>query len=116
MSRYGPGGFHDGPGVLGWLLVVALVALVVLGIVALVRTWGSPGWRSAPPQVSAPPQTGTPAGPSADPAFHELRVRYARGDITWDEYALRAANLGYPVPPGTGSAGSPPRAEPPSAS
>lgn len=111
MYRYGPGDFHDGPGVLGWLLMAALVALVVLGIIALVRLWGGPGWRSGVGQGSAPPQ-GPPTGPSADPALHELRVRYARGDITWDEYALRAAHLGYPVPPGPSAGGGSPAPPP----
>jgi uncharacterized membrane protein len=107
MLRYGPGGFHHGPHVLGWLLLALLAALLILGIVALVRMWSHPRWRSGPPQIGMPP------GSSIDPALNELRVRYARGDITWDEYSLRASNLGYPIPTGTGWSGSPTQAQPP---
>jgi hypothetical protein len=43
-----------------------------------------------------------PPGPPIDPALTELRIRYARGDIDWDEYSRRAANLGYLSHPDTG--------------
>jgi uncharacterized membrane protein len=107
MFRYGPGGFHQGPGVLGWLLLALLAALLILGVIALARMWTNPRWRSTPFQPGMPP------GPPADPALSELRIRYARGDITWDEYSLRAANLGYPLPPGAGRGGAPPEGQAP---
>jgi hypothetical protein len=37
----------------------------------------------------------------------ELRMRYARGDIAWDEYSARAGHLGYPLAPGPGPASAP---------
>jgi uncharacterized membrane protein len=93
MFRYGPGAFHHP--VFAALFLALLAALVVLGVIAVVRMWSNP-------RRAAPFQGGTPPGPPIDPALTELRVRYARGDITWDEYAQRAHNLGYPPPPGPG--------------
>ena len=114
MFRYGHFGFHTGPGLFGWLFMALLGVLLVLLVVSLFRRgrgYGGPG-----PFVPGPP----PPGPGIDPALQELRIRYARGDISWDEYAQRAANLGYPASPwpgpgGPGSgpgAGSPPTAPP----
>jgi uncharacterized membrane protein len=92
MPRYGY--FGHGPTVFGWLFLALLVALVVLGAMALVRSWRGLGFAHhfADPRV--------PPGPHADPALGELRVRYARGDITWEDFVQRAVNLGYPPPPG----------------
>ena len=75
MFRYG---FHHGPGVFGWLFLAFLIVAVVIGVIG-------------------PP----PAGPWTDPALTELRTRYARGDISFDEYVERAGRLGFPIPPGT---------------
>jgi uncharacterized membrane protein len=105
MFRYGPDGFHHGPGVLGWLLLALLAALLILGVVALTRMWTNPRWRFTPFQRGMPP------GPPIDPALTELRIRYARGDITWDDFSRRASNLGYPQGPGVGDA--PPEAAAP---
>ncbi|HXQ19549.1 MAG TPA: hypothetical protein VN781_07945 [Acidimicrobiales bacterium] len=88
--------FHRGPGVLGWLLLAFLAALVILGVLALVRLWVHPHG----PAPFHPGMVAGPHGPPGDPALGELRLRYARGDITWDEYSSRARNLGYPIPPG----------------
>jgi len=107
MFRYGPA-FHQGPGVFFWLVLALLVALFVLGVVAVVRIWSHPHgpfapWHTGPPMARP---TGSlmvpPPGPSIDPALTELRIRYARGDIDWDEYSRRAANLGYLPHPDTG--------------
>jgi len=103
MFRYGPGNFHHGPSVLGWLLLAFVAALLILGIIAVVSLWTNPRWRSAPFHPGMSP------GPLIDPALTELRVRYARGDITWDEYVLRASNLGYP--PGPRKGGDPPETQ-----
>jgi uncharacterized membrane protein len=78
------------------LLLVLLTAALVVGIVALVRMSRLPAPRlqagSWPTEV-----------PRVDPALSELRVRYARGELSWEEYAQRAANLGLSVNPGSGS-------------
>ena len=107
MFRYGPSGFHHAPGVFGWLFLALIAALLVLGVIALVRLWGTPRSRG----LSFP--MGTPPSPGVDAAIAELRLRYARGDITWEEYVQRSSNLGFPFPPGTGPSGSPPGTRPP---
>ena len=89
-------GLHHGPRVFALLLLVLLTAALVVGIVALVRMSRLPAPRlqagSWPTEV-----------PRVDPALSELRVRYARGELSWEEYAQRAANLGLSVNPGSGS-------------
>jgi len=106
MFRYGYG-VHHGPGVFGWVVLALIVAALVVGIVALVRLTRHGG-------TSAPVGSWAPHGPPADPALAELRLRYARGDISSEEYAQRAANLGFPTPsgPGPGVDASPPQAPP----
>ena len=118
MFRYGH--FGHGPGVFGWFFLAMFIALIVLAVVALVRSWkGLGNARSFPYAMQRPPH-------GIDPALAELRVRYARGEIDSDEYAHRAANLGYPgaagttgpgpaAPPGSwtaSSSGGPPTAGP----
>ena len=99
MYRFGPAiGIHRFP-VFGFLLLVLVVAALVVGIVALVRLSRRPaGAAGFGPQRPPLPM---------DPAFVELRNRYARGEITSEEYATRAATLGYPVFPGPGPSGFP---------
>jgi uncharacterized membrane protein len=108
MLRYGPGGFHHAPGVFGWLFLALVAALFVLGVIALVRIWGTPHRHG----TAFPAET--PRAAAADPAITELRVRYARGDITWDDYVQRSHNLGYPITPTTAPTGPPPQPPPPS--
>lgn len=110
MYRYGPNpaGLHHPA--LAWLVVAfglaLLAALVVVGIVLVVRLTRT----AAGPARSPGP---TPVRP-ADPAFTELRLRYARGEIGWDDYVQRAAALGYPqTPPGPGPTGPPTTPVPP---
>jgi len=108
MFRYGPG-FHHGPGVVGWFFLAMLAALVVVGVIALVRLWSAPRGRLAHLHAGQMPI------PPADPALTELRVRYARGDISWEDYSRRANDLGYPIYPASGPVPgmSPPGAQPP---
>jgi len=109
MFRYGAGGFHHPVfAVFVLAFLAALVVLVVLAVIAVVRMWRNP--RAHP--VSFP--RGAPAGASMDPALAELRLRYARGDITWEEFVQRAGRLGYPFPGGTGPAPGPDPTGPPS--
>lgn len=93
MFRYG---FHHGPGVFGWLFLAFLIVAVVIGVIALVRMWSWRGTSFASPRPGPPP-----AGPWTDPALTELRTRYPRGDISFDEYVEHAGRLGFPIPPGT---------------
>ena len=92
MFRYGPHAHHP---VFGVLFLILLGALVVLAVLAVSRFWTA---RTAP--TGAAPRVGGPGIPQ-DPALTELRLRYARGEITPDDYLQRVAGLGYRLPPGT---------------
>ncbi len=109
MFRYGPG-FHHGVGVFGWLFLAFLAALVVIGVVILVMTLVRP---RRIPQGRLSSYLGGPPGPVIDPAISELRMRYARGEISWEDYVQRSSNLGHPLPPGTQPPAPPPGAAPP---
>lgn len=85
--------FHHIHRFVGLIFLLLVIAAIVVGVVALIRSQRN---RRAP--VSEPPWPRRP--PASDPAIIELRTSYARGDITWSEYVERSANLGYPVPPG----------------
>jgi putative membrane protein len=72
-----------------WLLLILVLALVVAGAIVMFRGGGSSGPRSS--QHPAPPaQSGQ--------AEEILRERYARGEITREEYdeMRRALKLGEP--------------------
>ena len=62
------------------IFMVVVLALLVAGAIWLARTLTRP---------SSPP--GGPAGPN--PARTELDLRYARGDLTREEYLQRRADL-----------------------
>lgn len=84
------------PGVAGWLIpLLFLVVLIAFGIWAIRRV----GDANRP--VTAP--AGAPATPEVaiDPALHELRLRYARGEMDPVEFAQRWRDLGGegPAPP-----------------
>jgi len=98
VFRYGHHAHHP---VFGILLLVLLGALIVLAVLAVIRLWKS---RPAPVGSVAPRAD---QGSADDPALTELRMRYARGEISPDEYLQRVAGLGYQWPPGTGSGGPP---------
>lgn len=110
MYRFHPG-FHQGPGPFAWVFLALLVALLVLGVVALVRYWSAPR-HPVPGRFAGSLHPGPHMGQMADPALTELRMRYARGEITPEEYGQRAADLGYPVLPGRPPTPPPPGAPP----
>jgi putative membrane protein len=83
----GMGGDMMGGGMMGggfmwfWaIFMVVVLALLVVGAIWLARTLTRP---------SNPPSG--PAGPN--PARTELDLRYARGDLTREEYLQRRADL-----------------------
>jgi putative membrane protein len=61
---------------LWWLIGIALLVLLVLGIVWLIRQLGSPGKQS-----------------TDGDALRELELRYARGDIDRDTYLAMRDDL-----------------------
>ena len=71
-----------------WLLLMG--ALVAVAVALVLRLGGRL------------PAGGDPGGPprsAFDPALNELRVRYARGEVSRDEYLRAARDLGAPTPP-----------------
>jgi len=84
---------YGGLGVWGWILSIAFLAVVVFGVMALVHLIVDPG------QLRPAARTWGPHPHGVDPALTELRVRYARGDISWDEYLRRSSDLGAPLTP-----------------
>jgi len=96
MFRYGHHTHHP---LLGVLFLTLLGVLVVLAILAVIRLW-----RTRPTPTGPASPTSGPAS-AHDPALTELRVRYARGEISPDDYLQRVAGLGYQLPPGSGAPG-----------
>jgi putative membrane protein len=91
MLRYNhSAGWHAGLGLFGWLFFVAIVALAVMFAVSLFRM---PRIRLHGPAAQPP------TAPHQDAAEHELRLRYARGEIDRDEFVTRLTDLGG-RPPG----------------
>ena len=89
----GPAGVHvAGDSALGWFHVVLWFVLWVLVIVAAV-------WvvRLLIEHFSRP----RPVAPPVSPALAELELRYARGEITREEYFTRRADLAGMAPPQT---------------
>ena len=91
-------GHGSGPGLVGELLpLIFLVALIAFGIWAVKRVTEANRPIAATASAEAAPQAAT------DPALHELRLRYARGDVDRDAFAQRWRDLGGegPEPPPT---------------
>jgi uncharacterized membrane protein len=89
-------GLRHGPHVFAWLFLLLVIAALVVVIVALIRIRR----LAAPPSQSG---SWSAEGSRIDPALAELRVRYARGEVSWEEYTQRATNLGFPASPGSGA-------------
>jgi putative membrane protein len=94
-----PGWHHPGwYELLGWLLptlfFIALVALVVWAVIRLTESG----------RLSATAGAYSPWAPRADAALEQVRIRYARGEISRDEFVQLSGDLGAPP----GEPGSPP--------
>ena len=98
-------GFHHGTHIAALVFLLLVIAALVVGVLALLRLRRVPAPR-------VPTGTWRPPVPGPDPALSELRLRYARGELSSEEYTQRAANLGFPVNPGSGPFVDPDR-EPP---
>jgi putative membrane protein len=94
LARLGIRRGHPLFGLLVLLLLLVLIVLGVVGIVTLLRN------QKRPPAVGGgvPPPRAT--GPHYDPVVTELRLRYARGELSREEYVQRAADLGFRPDPG----------------
>jgi putative membrane protein len=77
MHGWGFGSFGWFGMILMWLIPVGFIVLVVLGIVGLVRGFSSTGEGNANPNLQV----------EAQPSPREiLQTRYARGEITREQY------------------------------
>jgi uncharacterized membrane protein len=97
FGRHGGGGWFPFMGIFGLLLLgLAVVALVLAfrGRRDHLHRGPGPGGPVPPPQ-HAP---GWAAAPRADDAVNHLRMRYARGELSRDEYLRVSADLGAPLP------------------
>jgi putative membrane protein len=74
-------GWEHGAGFVGWLFMLAFWALVVLGLVFLVRLALR---RGRPAQDAAAPET----------AVEILKKRYARGELTREEFEQMKREVG----------------------
>jgi hypothetical protein len=102
IFRFGHGFHHHGA--FHWLLLVVLIALVVAGGVALIRSSRSRGHHGASHQ---PDESWPPPSTMVGPALTELRLSYTRGELSWEEFAQRCAKLGYPFAAGPRPDGGP---------
>ena len=117
--RYPDGFEHGWPPLwvelLGWLLLLlVLAALIGLAVWAIMRVSDRRGATTAYRGATAAwsPEWSR-QGP--DQAMQAVRLRYAQGEITREEYARLVADLGGQVPaPPPGQAQAPPPAPPPS--
>jgi uncharacterized membrane protein len=125
MPGFGEGGPWAGPpGVRGWMdwptsgyghpawtgvvwgLLPALVfgGLIALIVFLFIRTAREQSWRGSIAQPVA----------IADGAFAEARMRYARGEMTREDYLRIAEDLAPPGPPVRPAEPTPPVSPPPS--
>ena len=110
MYRYYPegrgfmilGGSHFLASLVGLLVIGLLVAILVLLIINIRR-----GWVQFPGRYQAPRDSGTATATTSrpgqasetapttrvDPAMEEVRMRYARGEITREEFAAITRDL-----------------------
>jgi putative membrane protein len=93
FHRFHPGGF-EGPGgwhILGGILPMLLFLILIgVGIWAIVRVTSGNRVQFA--------GTGAMPMPRTDPALEELRLQYARGDVSREEFVQRSRDLGATVP------------------
>jgi putative membrane protein len=87
----GNGGFDMGGGwIFGWIIMIVVLALIVVGVIFLVR--GLSG-RNDHSQVGQPQGPPPPAGPALKSALQVLEERYARGEIDREEFVQRKQDL-----------------------
>jgi putative membrane protein len=92
--RFGhPGGFgHDGWGWFGLLPLILWAVLIGVAIWAVLRLTSH---RAAPVLASSTPVA---SRPRPDGALEEVRLRYARGEISREEFVQRTRDLGGTEP------------------
>lgn len=83
----GPGGWHILGGILPMLFFLILIGVVIWAVVRVTSANRAQfaGAESVP-------------APRRDPALEELRLKYARGDMSREEFVQRSRDLGAMVP------------------
>jgi uncharacterized membrane protein len=81
----------------GVLVFVALAALIIMLLWRWLGTT-SFGQPAAAPATLVTTSPSTPSTPPDDPAISQLRMRYAQGEISRDDYVRIASDLGVVVP------------------
>ncbi len=96
---FGSRGYHDGAWFwvarLGFMIVV--FALLAAGIAYLLRSTRRPLVADSGPAVPSQPVTRLNDSRRDDAAVAHLRLRYAKGEISRDEFLLAAHDLGASV-------------------
>jgi uncharacterized membrane protein len=90
--RFGPRPFEPhvfGPSILHLVVMLLLIAALVALIVWLVLS------ARRQPHTQIQP---LPGAPRVDEALRETRMRYARGELTREQFLQIAADLGEPTP------------------
>ncbi len=93
-------GFHhyDGPyGHDGWFLLGGLIPLLLLAVLIGVAVWAVIRFTGRGRPMAA--TNGPTLAPAPDGALEEVRLRYARGEITREEFVQRFRDLGGAEPP-----------------
>ena len=80
----------DGGWIFGWIMMIVLVALVVVGVILLVRGLSGRNDHSQAGLPQGPPSSG---GPGPKSARHVLEERFARGEIDREEFVQRKQDL-----------------------
>jgi putative membrane protein len=93
IHRFHPGGF-DGPG--GWHMLGGILPMLLFFILIGVGIWAVIRVTSANRAQLA--GAGAAPIPRLDPALEELRLQYARGDVSREEFVQRSRDLGATVP------------------
>ncbi len=92
---------HHAPRGEGWWLVGALLQLLLLGAIVVLavlvgqRLMGRAAGRAD--RTDNVPAAPAATAPVPDEALTQLRLRYARGEVSREEYLRTAADLGSPV-------------------
>jgi len=84
MRCNGGFGLDSAGGIIGIVILIAVLALIIVGIVLLIR--GFSGRRDYDQTEEAPEPS--PGGPASGSALQLLRERYARGEINREEYLV----------------------------
>ena len=104
--------YYGGPFWVGWVIWLVVLVAIIVTVVLLARSSRRRAVYQRP--WNGGPWQGHWHGGWQSPGIHELDIRYARGEITRDEYLQRRADmLSHPgAPPGGSPPGTPPGTQP----